>query len=379
MDKGTLLRYIKGELSPEEERIVLEWICSDSGNMRYFSDLKNLWVKENMPGGYATDEEMEKFWKKLDSGTGMQKIPYYGTTGVRKRRFGWIVYAAAAVLIIALFLNVVIFRNYLLSDFTVGEENREIIAFADADSSIRTSWERMAPRRNVYVNSPGQAIMRTLYTEKGVKARIVLPDSSCVWLNSDSELEYPDRFEGGEREVKLNGEGYFIVKQDSLNPMIVRTDKGFYIKVLGTEFNLKCYDNDNEYKAVLYTGKINLVAHSARDNKDVEAEIRPLESFMIKKESENRLVVKKEAGKETDAKWKDGYLIFEEEPMSEVLKKIERWHGAKFIVKDAAVYDNRINANFKEESLVQIMELISLCTNISYQIEGNCVTLGIKK
>ena len=73
---------------------------------------------------------------------------------------------------------------------------------------------------------------------------ITLPDSSRVWLNSDSRISYPDEFTGNKRVVSLSGEAYFEVTKDSLHPMVVLTNKDFTVEVLGTTFNIRSYEND---------------------------------------------------------------------------------------------------------------------------------------
>ncbi len=213
--------------------------------------------------------------------------------------------------------------------------------------------------------------VESIYTEKGVKGYIVLPDGSEVWLNSDTRLSFPTKFIGNTREVNLEGEGYFKVQKDSLKPMIVNTHKGLSVKVLGTEFNIKAYDNDEMAEATLFSGKISLVYTSSKTEKVVK-EIRPNTKALF---SAEKLTVVSPQTIEDEVAWTKGKLIFNATKMNEVIKMLERWHGVEFVVKEPKILDYPITATFNNESIVQIMDMIKYCSLIDYKIVNNHVEL----
>jgi len=224
--------------------------------------------------------------------------------------------------------------------------------------------------KNVYANFsfPNQ---RYMYTDKGVKGKVVLPDGSTVWLNSDSKITYPDIFSKDKREVEISGEAYFEVTKDSARPMIVHTAKGFAIQVLGTTFSVKSYENDTESKAILYNGSIRLITNSIKDKSEVVFDMKPNDCATITGDGTTKLT---RIDKTNDIAWLKGEIVFEDTPMSEVLKVIERWYGKDFEVKDSSLYNYKLNATFKSESLIQILDIISLCTSVKYKIEEEKVT-----
>ena len=215
-----------------------------------------------------------------------------------------------------------------------------------------------------------------IYTEKGTKATVSLPDGSKVWLNSDSKISYPVRFPGDTREVNLSGEAYFEVVSDSLKPMIVTTSKGYMVKVLGTKFHIKSYENDTYSKVTLNSGNIKLICPADNHQKCTEIGMKPNETVILGKVEVPKVVTQTVRTNSNDVAWKRGELVFDRTPMSEAIKMIERWHGATFIVNNNALFNRKLTATFKTESLVQILEVIKMLTGIEYTIEdGNMVVL----
>ena len=344
MKKELLLRYIKGEATNKEEREILEWVGKSRENERYFVTLNNLWISQNISDKKASDEELEAIVKLT---TGKKVL------GGKFRKY--VPYAAAAVILLSVGLNFLLFSG-TVSPVKKGDE----------------------PVRMAYLPTEYK---HEIYTEKGVKARVILPDGSKVWLNSDSRMVYPDRFETDIREIDFSGEAYFDVVKDSLRPLVINTNKDFKVEVLGTKFNLKSYDNDAEARTTLYSGSVNIVSKvpggKLKEGKEVVTILKPLESCIIR-EKQNPINIKPE-NPEKQTAWKDGRIIFESTPMAETIKILERWHGVEFEVRDKSVYTFDITARFKSESIVQIMEMIKYCALIDYSIDSNKVVLYRRK
>ena len=212
-----------------------------------------------------------------------------------------------------------------------------------------------------------QESLNTFYTEKSIKSNIILPDGTNVKLNSDTRITFPGRFVGKTREVKIDGEAFFDVVTDSLHPLVVTTAKGLVIKVTGTKFNIKSYPNDNSEEATLYEGRISLISNGNTYN------MLPDNQLII---TSNERPVKVGSPKMDDIKaWTEGRLVFDETPLSEVIKVLERWHGVTFAVTDSSVLNKTITGSFSSESIHYIMSIISLCTSVDYEIKDNVVTL----
>ncbi|MDP3436833.1 MAG: FecR domain-containing protein [Bacteroidales bacterium] len=341
MKKELLLKYIKGEATSHEEIEIYDWIGKSPDNKRYFVILNNLWISQNISQDKANEREIEEI-RELTTKRG----------NLFKRYGKYISYAAVAVVVLSLSLNL----------FLLDSNNKLVRKFNDTP---------------VRLSELSRDYKHEIYTEKGVKAKITLPDGSAVWLNSDSRIIYPDRFESDIREIEFSGEAYFDVVTDSLRPLIIKTNKDFKIEVLGTQFNVRSYDNDNEAQTTLYSGSLNVVSKGVSSKpgevKEIVTTLKPSESCIIRAKQNPIHIKQADANKQYA--WKDGKIIFDSTPLSEVIKMLERWHGTEFVVKDPSIYRFDITAKFRSESIVQIMEMIKYCSLVDYTVDSNKVVL----
>lgn len=202
-------------------------------------------------------------------------------------------------------------------------------------------------------------------TRPGMVSSVTLFDGTKVWLNAGGYLKYPSRFVAHNRIVELNGEAYFEVKKDPKHPFIVRTGSGYQARVLGTSFNISAYNDDDNIEATLVTGSIRL-SITPKGQQGYLQVINPGEKAIYSK-SGNTLHIR-EVNTEYDTAWKDGVIIFKNQPMNDVLKVLGRYYNVKFDVKDPEVWQSIMTGKFNGESLPQIMEYFRLACNIQYKI-----------
>jgi len=159
-----------------------------------------------------------------------------------------------------------------------------------------------------------------VYTPYGGKTNITLPDGSSVWINSGSELIYPVKFEQ-ERVVELKGEAYFdVVKMKS--PFLVKGNFG-QVKVLGTQFNVKAYENE-PFQTTLVSGLVTF-----RTKNGNEQELQP--GTQIYQDNEKFRIRTVET--ELITSWKEGKLIFRDEPLINMISQLERWYNVQIELK----------------------------------------------
>lgn len=347
MRKELLIKHISGSANAQEERQVLAWITESDANRQYYKNLKNIWISQTLPQDVVKEEDMGQIRELTHKSAMRQTTQQWQTISAKQRQFRFlkrVLYIACSVAAVAVMGLVITIYRYEL-DRREADFNQIILA-----------------------QVPSQ-YKHTVYTENGVKAKLILPDSSQVWLNSGSTIVYPDKFYGDTREIEFKGEAYFKVRKDSLHPMIITTNKNFIIEVLGTEFNVKSYDEDETAQTTLYSGVINLV--SKESGRETKTQIKPFETFIIGKAKlpEISPVAKKFA--ESTTAWKEGRLIFVSTPMSEVVKILQRWHGVEIEISDPAIADYKITADFYSESMVQIANILKFCALVDYKIENN--------
>lgn len=191
-----------------------------------------------------------------------------------------------------------------------------------------------------------------------VCARIVvdLPDGSKVWLNSGSELTYPVVFSASERRVHLKGEAYFKVQKDE-TPFFV-SNLGPEIKVYGTEFNVNTYDNEDIVTVALTEGKVSL-------NLDGKEEfIAPGQVSVFDKKSKRMAIEVTDVA--TYSCWREGKYIFRNTTLSAILRILQRQHNVTINLLNPELGDYHYNATINNESLEQILQLLSISAPIKY-------------
>jgi len=165
---------------------------------------------------------------------------------------------------------------------------KNLIVFSSLAILIIGTWylvnasQTTTTENNVQANS-----LREVTTKKGNRTKIQLPDGSNVWLNAGSKINYSKNFEGKERVVFLNGEAFFVVflngeaffdvVKNPQKPFIIHTSK-IDIKVLGTQFNVKAYEEDNTTETSLIRGSVEIFLKNDPGKKFL---LRPNEKLVL--------------------------------------------------------------------------------------------------
>lgn len=200
---------------------------------------------------------------------------------------------------------------------------------------------------------------------KGERSLITLEDGTQVWINADSKLEYSHDFlNGPTRDVYLQGEAYFDVTSDKSRPFIVHV-QGVEIKVLGTAFNVKGYQGEHKIEATLVHGKISFSGASA-DNVTLAANQRAV--FLTEKK---RLLVENNVQTDNYTSWRKGVLVFDDQPLYEILPILERTFNVTIHTDQATSLDCRFTASINNMSLDEVLELFSTSDTIGYTILAN--------
>jgi len=223
----------------------------------------------------------------------------------------------------------------------------------------------------------------------GSKSRIVLPDSSEVYLNSGSQLSYPAVFDG-ERHVSLTGEGYFIVRSDTLHPFLVHT-ADVSVKATGTEFNVKAYPEEGRVETVLVSGTVEIIKKG--QSKPI-VELKPGEKGSFVKGATTVQQLPDADAKAADAEkeqpqmvlsivkkpdvatgWVKNQLIFDAEPFEQIAVKLERWFNVEIEICDATLAKTRLTGRYDTENIEQVMHSLKMATPFSYNIEKNKIII----
>lgn len=225
------------------------------------------------------------------------------------------------------------------------------------------------------MDDQGNVLKHKIITPKGRQYQVILPDSSRMWLNAASSVTYPVRFAREKREVELTGEAYFEVRKAKDWPFIVVTPKQ-EIVVLGTNFNVSAYD-DEDQRTSLVKGSVQVFlvdpAHPSDHDGSKGTILRPGQQAVTAK---GRSTIRVQAvDAESVAAWKDNLFVFNDEEVSDAMRKISRWYDVEVKYLDGMA-GKRIGGSVpRYADIRELMDALSATGILTYELKGGMVTI----
>lgn len=237
-------------------------------------------------------------------------------------------------------------------------------------------------------------IDNTVSTKPGYKASIDLPDGSKVWLNGDSKITYSGDFKGKTREIFLTGEAFFDIAKDKSRPFIIHT-RTINLKVLGTSFNVRTYEDDKETEAALVHGSIEV---TLRNNPDKKIVLMPGEKLLVKnspaadslsktkntetnEEDEPIAILAKMRYYGSDSSivetsWTKNRLVFNDERLDKIALNLERWFNVSVVINDERLKKGKYTATIEEgDKLHDVLEALKATEGFHYYINNKEVII----
>lgn len=320
--KELLIKFFSGEITEDEMLKLKYWLESDAENRRIFDHENEIWQEAsfyNKLKYYDADE----VWTKLSAKLGMGGKGSKKVTLLKKINYRLLI--AAACIAFLLSLGVLIAWSSLNRDFMQGKLSSSII----------------------------------ITTDEGDKANILLPDSTLTVLNAKSTLEFNRNFYK-DRSIRLTGEAYFDVSTDREKPFEVQTDN-MNITAYGTSFNVLSYHDEEQIVTTLEEGEIQV---SFTDHEPIK--IQPGEQLIYNKKIEEISVNKVNTSLYTS--WKENKLQFQDTPLKEVIVRLGKTYNVDIKLMNNSIIDYRYTGTFIDESIEEIMRMLSVVSPISYEI-----------
>lgn len=215
-----------------------------------------------------------------------------------------------------------------------------------------------------------------LVVPKGGRFHLLLVDSSEVWLNSGSKITYYTSMKESHRRVKVEGEAYFKVKRNEKVPFIVELF-GNEIKVLGTEFTVLSYNDNEDVCITLVNGRVEVNSGGEAIKERAELNSPGMQS-VISRNGTTKMKLHQVSVREFTA-WKDNYFYYNNATFADVMKSLSRWYNFNYEILDEPLNDYRFSGEFaRYESIEKILEIIKL-TAIPITISCQNNTVLIKK
>lgn len=211
----------------------------------------------------------------------------------------------------------------------------------------------------------GSLAWNTLFTPRGGQYVIKLPDGSNVWLNSASSLKFPTVFEGNERVVELTGEAYFEVAKNPSMPFRVKTAQQL-VEVLGTHFNVNCYDDEPAVVTTLLEGSVKIVQNTTRQTMVLKPGQQARLSGSLHKVSVDTTLF---------VDWKEGYFKFTHEDIHSIMRRAARWYNVDVSYSGNITTEGFVGIVPRSKDIYGLLNVLKLTGLVNYKIEGRHVTI----
>ena len=210
------------------------------------------------------------------------------------------------------------------------------------------------------VTSAGDSLVyNKMETLTGMEYTLALSDGSLVYLNAETSVKYPVVFAENERMVELDGEAYFEVAKDASRPFIVRMN-GVDVKVTGTSFNARAYRNEGKVVTTLIEGRVEVNGKAIVPGEQARYEVGNGDLEVAEVDVEHFVA------------WKEGYFVFRNERLEDVMRTLARWYKVEYHFMDEASKDVRIGARFgRYNDMTPIIEMLRE-TELVDVLQTNC-------
>ena len=371
-------KSLKGKLSESEERQLSGWRKVSDENERAFQRM----ISEDF---YTIGmEKLEMYDSRVAYGRFLQK-KYQQR---RKRRFLINMARVAAValpFVIALVLYVGLNREEeqmvrpsLASNILPGT-SKAVLTLANGqmiplgkeatDSTIITDGTQISASGSGVTYASGVESESVVYNKleipRGGEFCLTLSDGTRVWLNSETSIQYPVAFGAKERRVFVQGEAYFEVAKDANKPFTVQFMSSS-VTVLGTSFNIRAYPEEKRSQTTLAEGSVRIYSpgSSMLLKPGEQAEVSALSGEMVKQEVEVK----------NFTSWKDGRFVFEQQPLEDIMRTLERWYDIRVIFEDEGAKRISLSGNMKRYGdFSQVMKMLQMTRDVRFELHGNDV------
>lgn len=335
------------EVDKDDEKQFRQWLNISDRQTTFYKQAKQYYAK----GSGLKQNELSplKGYASL-----MRRIQY--------RRIYKLVSSVAAIL--GLVISISIYINYsnnqpeLFSEQAIapGTDKATLILGNGSEVALSEATELNLNEQGIQVRSKGNSLhyeapriknqkkiaanYNTLKIPRGGKYFVILSDSTKVWLNSDSKLRYPVTFSSSERQVELEGEAFFEVTKDHNRPFLVKSNQQ-EIRVLGTSFNVRVYDDEQLAYTTLVEGSVEV---KYRNTEDGHLQLKPSEQAVIDHSVQNALIRK--VNSQDYIAWRDGVYFFNNERIEDILRTLSRWYDTEVVFQNEQIKDMRFTGSF---------------------------------
>lgn len=370
-----LSKYLLHQTNESVQQEIQDWEKQDTGHRKLLETL-------SQPSFYAQQAAKRK---ALDEKFNWENFVRAQKKKVNQRRIRFVRYAASVMLLLAVGGGILFY--YLppnvppvaavypqlipgsMKASLILDDGKEVIlntrlTLTEKDGTIIQNDEsgELAYQKGNQGNTVQQ--YHTLRVPRGGEYRLVLPDGTRVWVNSDSELSFPTRFSGNKREVSLKGEAYFEIAHNKTQPFFVNSNQ-FQVHATGTAFNVMAYQDEPELKVILVEGGVDI-----EENQKIITKLTPNQQFASNKINGQYKV--SSVDPRTATAWKNGSFFFDNEMLSSIIRKLARWYNVDILCDKPEIEHYKFSGEIRKyEDALQVLNMLKLTNEIAYTIQGD--------
>ena len=369
-----LIKKINNQLAPEEEITFNDWYDSDVNHQEYFNKVRNDYPKNFQP------VDSQTAWMSVSSKLSVKKQKPYRRLAI----------AASIIGLVGLFS----FFNYKTSLQELPTEPsiaKTVVEIEDGavvltlgngtdvaltksgyqNNNISSNGSELIYKEIGETAESNEIVYNYITVPRGGDFFVQLSDGTKVWLNSESKLKFPVTFIGNSRNVELlYGEAYFEVSPSTLHngKNFVVHSRQQTVEVLGTEFNLKAYNDEEYIITTLIEGKVSLT----HDNIAEINALRPSQQATFNSQTKN--VDVKTVDVDAIIAWRKGILSFSNASLKDIMQSLSRWYDLDVMYTDESLANQKFNGIFrKTQNIENILMSIEKTQQATFKINGNKV------
>lgn len=376
-----IAEYSAGTLSPADADVLRELLNRDADARQLFREirgtekvLKSVQVREMI--------DSRKSWESLSNSLSPRPVKSY--------RLAWTIGIAVAASVVVALMLVLPYSRQPEAPKQLAEQTKilpgrvkAVLQYGDGetiDLTSSTSSRIVTSDGAVLVNDSVGGLRydrngstdrpmkyHTLTVPVGGEYHFTLADGTRIWVNSASEVRFPDRFTGEKRVIYMKGEVYLEVAHDASRPFVVHAGEN-EVRVLGTKFNLTAYPEEQKVVTTLVEGSVEF------RNKDERVRLNPGEQSVLDRATSQ--LEKQKVDVSIYTSWVTGMFEYERMPLSDITRQLSRWYDVQFVYGAEEFRNHPFTGVVKrDQSLEEVLSIIGKTTNIKFEISDRTIII----
>lgn len=374
IDWDKIYKLISGSANEKEKLEVIQWAKTKKSRKKFLKDSFDFYTSEDEAA--VSFANIQKAWQKVDPRVKLRK---------KYLKYAASIAASVAFIVFTIFAYQELYNSLeTLPYIKPGESKAHLILANGKDIKLDSKPTKLLAnlsiekqikdkKASLVINVKSRSSSESLeYNEivvpRYAEYQINLDDGTKVWLNSETKLKFPLVFGSKERVVYVSGEAYFKVAYNANKPFIVNIDDNTKVKVLGTEFNIRTYEESSS-QSTLISGSIEFIHNG------IATILNPGENCFLEKSTGE--VVVSQADLMRVVAWKNGEFVYRNETLENIITDLSRWYKVDVSFENEEVKKERFYLYFDRSfGFEEFIYKLHKTGKIKYRYENNKIVIS---